>query len=206
MVHIRTLVEAALRQSGDIYSWGAEASFSDPNPRRFDCSELVEWVCRFNGVEMVDGSYNQWPFCRDRGGAISIPQGIDTYGALLFRIGVNGNHVAISLGDGRTIEARSTLLGVNVFGANSRIWTSAARIPGVDYGPGAPAPVPGGNMQLDAEAQQQFKMLVAAAILEMFDGPGDGPQKLRDRVRHICDNAITETLGQKFVDAARATK
>jgi len=56
-----------------------------------------------------------------------------TRGALLFRIdeGPSNDHVAISLGDGKTIEARGAAYGVNVFSVAGRRWTHGGLIPGL---------------------------------------------------------------------------
>lgn len=129
------IITLAMRQRGDRYVLGAEASPNDANPSVFDCSELVEWDCSRNGVKgMPDGAANQWRYCSRKGTAIPVARAVKTQGALLFRIGVNGNHVALSLGNGSTIEARGHAYGVNVFPATGRTWTGAALIPGVRYG------------------------------------------------------------------------
>ena len=69
---------------------------------------------------------------------VDVQQALDTPGALLFTFShepVPGGgrpskaHVAISLGDGRVIEARSTRDGVGVFDAGDR-FNYAAFIPG----------------------------------------------------------------------------
>ncbi len=65
---------------------------------------------------------------------IEIEDAITTPGALLFRMSSSGNHVAISRGNGTTIEARGKAYGVGVFSAKGRPWTHAGLIPGVDYG------------------------------------------------------------------------
>jgi cell wall-associated NlpC family hydrolase len=72
---------------------------------------------------------NQVPFFRQKGTDVSVDKALHTRGALLFRPG----HVAISLGDGRTIEARGSAYGVNIFSAQGRGWTSGALIPGLKY-------------------------------------------------------------------------
>jgi cell wall-associated NlpC family hydrolase len=42
------------------------------------------------------------------------------------------NHIAISLGDGRTMEARGRKYGVGIFdNAAGREWTAAGTIPGL---------------------------------------------------------------------------
>lgn len=120
-------VRIAQSQAGDVYRFGAEASASDRDPDAFDCSELVEWALARVGVRFVDGSVNQINRCRP----IPVAQAIRTRGALLFRPG-NPNHIAISLGDGRTIEARGRRYGVGNFSAVGR-FTRGGLIPGLDY-------------------------------------------------------------------------
>lgn len=122
-------VQKALAQRGDRYVFGAEVNLNDKNPDTFDCSELVQWAAHQAGVTVPDGTMNQVPFFRQKGTQISVDQALRTRGALLFRPG----HVAISLGDGRTIEAKGRNYGVNVFSANGRGWTSGALIPGLKY-------------------------------------------------------------------------
>lgn len=135
------IAKRALSQAGKPYVLGAEANPKDPNPRAFDCSELVEWTCRGLGVAMVDGAQNQRDFCRKRSTLVSVDRGIGTLGALLFRIKTTGtDHVAISLGNGSTIEAKGRKWGVLVASAQGRGWTHAAMIPGVQYVAPKPAP------------------------------------------------------------------
>jgi cell wall-associated NlpC family hydrolase len=127
-------------QAGDPYVFGAETKFSDPNPPAFDCSELVEWGLARIGVAFVDGAANQLAYCRGHQTTIKVESGLTTRGALLFRIGVGStNHVAVSLGNGWTFEARGKAYGVNTFRASGRTWTHAAKVPGLIYGiPPAP--------------------------------------------------------------------
>jgi cell wall-associated NlpC family hydrolase len=134
MATLSDFVAIALTQRGDPYVFGAEAEFSDPDPNAFDCSEIAEWAARRCGVQFVDGAQNQRDACRRAGTLISVNKGIGTRGALLFRIdeGPGNDHVAISLGDGRTIEARGRAFGVNVFAATGRRWTHAGFVPGLD--------------------------------------------------------------------------
>jgi hypothetical protein len=145
MVTANEFVELALTQAGDRYVFGAEADLDDPNPSAFDCSELIQWVGARLKVSppVPDGSWIQARHCRNEGSEISIKEALGLRGALLFRFSggspfsgprPTSAHVAISLGDNRTMEARSTAQGVGVFGnAASRTWTHAAKIPGVDY-------------------------------------------------------------------------
>lgn len=118
------MVRYALGQAGTRYVYGAEASASDADPDAFDCSELVEWACARAGVRFVDGSSNQIARCRP----ISVAQGIRTRGALLWHPG----HIAISLGDGRTIEASNRRYPVRTISAGGR-FRKAGLIPGLRY-------------------------------------------------------------------------
>lgn len=124
-----SFVQKALAQRGDRYIFGTETNLNDPNPKAFDCSELVQWAAHQAGVSVPDGTMNQLPYFRQKGTTVSVDQALRTRGALLFRPG----HVAISLGDGRTIEARGRDYGVNIFSAQGRGWTAGALIPGLKY-------------------------------------------------------------------------
>jgi len=135
------VVILAAAQVGDRYVLGVEASPNNPDPTMFDCSELVEWVCARLGVTppMPDLAYRQAAHCRLHGTTIPVAEAVATAGALLFKdlgaggSGGQGNHVAISLGDGQTIEARGAAYGVGSFAASGRGWNYAALIPGVSY-------------------------------------------------------------------------
>ncbi len=117
----------ALGQQGKPYVFGAEANPSNDNPRAFDCSELIEWAARRAGVNFPDGSAAQIGATTP----MSVEEALRTPGALLFRAG-NPNHIAISLGDGRTMEARGRRYGVGIFeNAADRTWTRAGTIPGL---------------------------------------------------------------------------
>ncbi|HZA72079.1 MAG TPA: NlpC/P60 family protein [Propionibacteriaceae bacterium] len=107
-------VALALQQAGKRYVFGAEASPSDPNPRTFDCSELVEWAAARAGISprVPDGSSAQINHCR----SIPLAQAIRTKGALLWTPG----HIAISLGNGKTIEAMNSQAGIRQGNAAGR--------------------------------------------------------------------------------------
>lgn len=114
-------------QLGKRYIFGHEVRLDDPNPKAFDCSELVQWV--FHWVyekDFGDGSWNQH--------AIAHPVYVRQYiiGDLFFlrsRLYRRINHVAIYVGDGRIIEARGRLYGV-VNSPASRL-VNSARFAGV---------------------------------------------------------------------------
>ncbi|MBZ5736498.1 C40 family peptidase [Nocardioides sp. TRM66260-LWL] len=116
------MVQFALAQSGKPYVWGASG------PGSFDCSGLVQEATRAGGKVLPKPSAAQAARCSQAGRGISVAEGLRTRGALLFRIGTGAtNHVAISLGNGSTVEARGRAYGCGVFGgAASHDWTSSA--------------------------------------------------------------------------------
>jgi hypothetical protein len=174
---VSAFLTEALRHSGAVYRFGVEVSTDDPNPSAFDCSELIQHAAGRLGVTptMPDGSWLQARHCRQHVGLVPITQALATPGALLFRFSADpftgarppSSHVAISLGDGRTMEARSTAHGVGVFGnAAMRTWTHAARIPGVSYSAGTPpAPEP------HAWAADAWAAATAAGVLTTDSRP-----------------------------------
>lgn len=126
-----SIVQAAMPYAGYDYVLGAKGA-----NHSIDCSGLVYQACRAVGIICPHGTVNQFPW--------SIPtsreRAIATPGALLFTWagpangGGRGNHVAISRGDGTTIEARSshTTPEVGVFQVGKR-FTHGRLIPGVTY-------------------------------------------------------------------------
>jgi len=134
------IVDTARSQFGKPYVYASAPAVSVRNPRSFDCSGYTHWVFGRNGVSLPNGSWNQAIMGRDNHTLISIDQAIHTPGALLF-MGANSGysgygpsgHVAISLGNGSTAEARGTAYGVGSWSAYNRPWTNACLVPGVTY-------------------------------------------------------------------------
>lgn len=174
MTHIEDCLLFSLAQKGDKYVFGAEVKGSESD--RWDCSELVEGACRTAGLKpvMPDGAYNQWKHCLKHDKDVTVGTGVATRGALLFvgdGTGVGRDaitHVAWSLGDGTTIEARGTKWGVGVWPAAKR-FDFAALVPGADYSlrtplPAAPQPeeddVPLGNDHLDDQRAEVVNLYV----------------------------------------------
>jgi Putative peptidoglycan binding domain/NlpC/P60 family len=136
-IKLKDLMRLALAQVDDKYVFAVEVSRNDPDPESFDCSEIIEWCFERLGVsDFPDGSPNQ----RAHAQKIPISQAIKTRGAMLGRApGVLGpgtpGHIAISLGNGKTIEARGSAFGVGIFTADpaSRLWTDGGLFPEIDY-------------------------------------------------------------------------
>ena len=167
----------ALTQRGDPYVFGAEARFDDPDPPACDCSELVEWSAARLGVAFVDGAQNQRDVCRRANTLVPVDRGIRTLGALLFRIdeGPSGDHVAISLGNGTTIEARGRAFGVNVFPAGNRGWTHAGFVPGIEKPGGRTLDSPADEMLRKGDRGEDVKWVQRRLQLHGFDaGAPDG--------------------------------
>jgi cell wall-associated NlpC family hydrolase len=136
-------LDHALAQTGDDYVFGAEAAPDDADPGVFDCSELTQWAASQVGVSLPDGSWLQYLQLKEAGAVIPVDQAEHTPGALLFSFdreptaagGRPGQaHVAISLGDGTTIEARGRAYGVGSWDAGDR-FQYAAIIPGLSDAP-----------------------------------------------------------------------
>jgi len=155
MATIEDVLLWAIAQKGDRYVFGAEVSARVDDASEWDCSELVQWACAKADVvpEFPDGAYYQWKAIKMKGNLIPVTEGLRTRGALLFAGDGTGvgrdaiTHVAFSLGDGTTIEARGRKWGVGTWASVNR-FDFAGTIPGVDYRSGRPleplppAPVP----------------------------------------------------------------
>ncbi len=114
-----------------------------------DCSGLVCYGYRTAGEGIGDA--NSWQIAtlaHTKGLGISIEQARTTPGALLF-VGANEGqtnwnnvgHVASSVGDGRTVEARSHVMGVGYWPWNSSRWDWACKPIGLRPSP-TPPPAP----------------------------------------------------------------
>jgi cell wall-associated NlpC family hydrolase len=145
---LSTFLDSARAQAGDRYIFGVEAKLSDVDPDAFDCSELVQWAAARAGVDITDGATYQYLALKQQGMVIPVEEAARTPGALLFSFSSEPRpgggrpsraHVAISLGDGQTIEARGRAYGVGEFAVGSR-FQYAAVIPGLSGEVGSTAP------------------------------------------------------------------
>lgn len=127
----------AVAQIGDRYVYGQPVEPDNPDPSVFDCSGLVSWALARVGVKGVPHQSEQQidRFARG-GGEVTVAEGIKTRGAVLWQQG----HIAISLGNGKTVEAQNEQVGVISDSATGRGFARAARIPELRYNTGRQVP------------------------------------------------------------------
>ncbi|MEO1061317.1 MAG: hypothetical protein AAFZ07_07845 [Actinomycetota bacterium] len=142
-VAVGEFLRRALGQDGDRYVWGADPDPNDPDPDAFDCAELVQWATEQIGSPNPGGSTNEQNLWLRDQGAIEVPVELaaEIPGAVLYSYssarasaghGEYSGHVAISLGNGETIEARGAEWGVGSWEIGNRFDT-AFLLPGIDY-------------------------------------------------------------------------
>ena len=143
---LSTFLDVAKAQIGDRYVFGAEVKLSDPNPNVFDCSEFTQWAAFQAGAKIPDGATAQYLHFKEKGLLIDPAQAKNTPGALLFSFDreprpgdgrTPGAHVAISLGNGKVVEAANPRVGVRESNAGDR-FEFAAIIPGISDGSATP--------------------------------------------------------------------
>jgi cell wall-associated NlpC family hydrolase len=137
---LHTFLSKALAQKGDQYIFGAKG-IGQADPTAFDCSGLTQWAADQAGVQLPAGAAYQYVDLKQKGMIIPVDKAIHTPGALLFHFatepqpGLTGEpeiaHVAISLGNGKTIEAADPQDGVVSWDANGSRFNYAAVIPGI---------------------------------------------------------------------------
>ncbi|MEV6493157.1 NlpC/P60 family protein [Actinoplanes sp. NPDC051633] len=145
-----TFLKVAKAQVGDRYVFGAEVKLKDDDPDVFDCSEFTQWAAHQAGTKIPDGATAQYLHLKEKGLLIPVDKAKDTPGALLFSFDreprpgdgrTPGAHVAISLGDGKVVEAANRRAGVRESTAGDR-FEFAAVLPGISDGSGTPLAQP----------------------------------------------------------------
>lgn len=145
----KDLVKLGDRHRGEPYILGAFAPKDNPNWKGpWDCAEFASWLTfqcagvlvgcvdtakapaladAYSGAWMRDASVCHHP--------ISLGQAKSTAGAVFVRKPAAGGigHVAISRGDGTTIEAHSNKRGVTNDKVDGRHWDIAMLLPGIEY-------------------------------------------------------------------------
>ncbi|WP_336251069.1 NlpC/P60 family protein [Stomatohabitans albus] len=122
-------VQVGAKMLGRMYDWGGTGT---PG-RGVDCSGLIVYALRPFGIRPPRVARDQLKWGR----RIPIEQALATYGALVGRINPPGRkasgHIAISLGDGRILEAPSTGKPVRVTKWRKDL-SIGVLVPGVTYG------------------------------------------------------------------------
>ena len=138
---VQLMIDKALAQVGDQYIFGVEVSVTDPDPSAWDSAELTKWAAFQAGSVIPGSSFEQYLDLKSKGLLVPVDEGKATAGALLFHFSaepVPGGgrpdeaSVALSLGGGRVVEARSEEVGVVTDDAGDR-FEYAALLPGIDY-------------------------------------------------------------------------
>lgn|GEM_PF-1349975 len=140
---LRTFLDAAKAQAGDSYVYGATPSLGNRDPKAFDCSSLTQWAAHQAGVKLPRIAEAQYMDLKSKDMLIPVNKALKTPGALLFYFSEEPRgplpagqaHVAISLGNGKTIEAKGSAYGVGEFPAKGR-FNYAGLIPGISDGSG----------------------------------------------------------------------
>lgn len=139
---VQHMLDAGMAQVGDQYVWGVDTDPDDPDPSKFDCAEFTQWTAHQVGIDLDGASYLQFLQLKAQGLLIPVEQAENTPGAILFHFSsepVEGGgrpssaHVALSLGNGKTVEAASTREGVVSKDAGDR-FNYAAVLPGLADG------------------------------------------------------------------------
>jgi len=199
---LQKFLDVARAQIGDRYVFGAETKLNDPDPEVFDCSELTQWAAHQAGVDIPDGATAQYLSLKKKGMLISVEEAKKTPGALLFsfdrepRAGdgrTPGAHVAISLGDGHTVEASNPRSGVREATAGNR-FEFAAVLPGISDGTATP---------LAATSLRTVAAPVEPPPPPDLGGPDTDRDGLSDALerRHGLDPRRADTDGDHLNDA-----
>ena len=149
MAQGKDLIELALKHIGDKYRLGVIAPKDDSDYNGpWDCAEFASWVV-YQCTQKLYGCANN---CGNPKGAdaysgfwardatkvgilVSIEEATKIKGAFLIRVAGDGliGHVAISQGNGKTVEAHSTKTGVIESVVSGRRWDYGVVIPWIDY-------------------------------------------------------------------------
>jgi hypothetical protein len=142
------LIKLANRHVGERYILGAFAPKDNTHWKGpWDCAEFASWLtfqttglllgCTNNAENPARADAFSGAWARDAvaGRTISIGQAKATPGAVLIRKpppkGIG--HVAVSQGDGTTVEAHSAKLGVTHLAVDGRRWDLAMLLPLIEY-------------------------------------------------------------------------
>ena len=201
-------MEVAQQQVGVKYQFGAEADMKDSTPAAFDSSEFVEWSAHQAGIELPDGSWNQYRTLHEQGASISVDDALKTKGALVFGFSSDPlaspdrparAYVGISLGNGKVLDVSERAGEVRELDPG-KFYTHAALIPelidDIPTGPGHPALYdmlhPSSPLQRDSDGDGMLDVDERVLERDPFD-PSDGTETTTTRATTGCrqDGPIT---------------
>lgn len=151
MANGNDILDVAMPHVHEQYILGASVPIGNPNWHGpWDCAEFVSW-CAYQAYGKLFAvrppksdrgeSYSGWWYedAINLDATIPVEKALATPGAILVRkpgaFNIRIGHVAISCGNGSTVEAHSSAVGVAVReGAAARQWSIGVVLPGVDYG------------------------------------------------------------------------
>lgn len=144
------ILAKAKEHLGEPYIFGARAPMANATWRGpWDCAEFASWIVYhatgiLYGAEpednpmLADAYTGFWAeHSYDDGTRIPIEKAVTIPGAMLLRIPDHRTgHIAISDGEGGTVEAHSRARGVTTAHVAGRRWDCGVLVPGVAYGQG----------------------------------------------------------------------
>lgn len=150
----KDVLAIAKRHGTGTYILGARAPLTNKNwMGPWDCAEFASW-CAYQAYGIVFGAkpldplradaYTGfwWDHAVQQNAKCSVQEALITPGAFLLRkpgaFQISIGHIAISLGDGTTYDAKSSRAGVGHFpNAAGRPWSCGVLLPGIRYQPGS---------------------------------------------------------------------
>ncbi|MCR4300549.1 MAG: peptidoglycan-binding protein [Sulfuricaulis sp.] len=192
MATAKKLLKIARRHLNERYMLGALAPKNNPAwSGPWDCAEFCSW-CVYQATgklfgcrplrghpDRADAYTGFWGEDAGKyGKIISVGQAAATPGAFLLRLpGGAIGHVAISVGDGSTIEAHSTKRGVIVGNVVPRRWDYGVLVPGIKVSvPAAPMPIAAPGIVLRLKSPRMTGRLIKDVQRALRDaGCNPGP-------------------------------
>lgn len=193
-------VNQALKAQGDTYEYGTARDFSNPDPDKFDCSGLVIWAAKQSGYEAPGfGNTNAdglLKYTEKTGGALSPEDAKKKKGALLFRKDGDApaHHVAISLGDGTTMEAKGTKEGVGIF-PERNTWNAGGELPGMFAAVGDPVSNEPTRGSTNVQVAGNTSVTIAPNIYVTSTGnnPSDA-RRMAEEIARLLNNDLKREL------------